>query len=275
MQVLDTSASLAEIGRRVRARVIRMSHEADTPHLGSALSCVDLLVSVYWHAARCSPDRLDELERDRVILSKGHAAPAQYVCLALKGFFPESDLYTFNTAGSKLTEHPSRHCVPGIEASTGSLGHGLSLGAGLALGMRILTLSARVFVILSDGECQEGTTWEAAMFASNQRLNNLIALVDCNTWQATSRTAEVMGQGTLVERWRAFGWNVIECDGHNYAELSAGLDVATAHVGSPTILVANTVKGRGVSFMEDDNNWHYRIPSEQELALALKELNAQ
>jgi transketolase len=255
---------------RIRARLVEMSHVSELPHLGSALSCVEILAALYFDVARVDPDTALRPSRDRVILSKGHAANALYATLAERGYFPTTQLATFGDVGSMLPEHPSPHCVPGVEFATGSLGHGLSVGLGLALGSRITGNPFRVFVVLSDGECNEGSVWEAGLMAAQQQVDNLVAIVDYNKWQATGRSDEVLGLLSLSEKWRAFRWDVREIDGHDLAALHEALQPATS--GRPRMIVAHTVKGRGVSFMQDDNNWHYRIPSADELALARKEL---
>lgn len=266
--------ALASAARDLRRRVVQMSHKAGTPHLGSALSCIDLLVAIYWRALRIDPALPDAPDRDRLILSKGHAAMALYATLAARGFFPETWLDDFARPGSPLSEQPGPRCAPGVELATGSLGHGLPVGTGLALGERLAGRASRIFVLLGDGECNEGSVWEAAMLAPALRLGRLVALVDYNKWQATGRSDEVMALPSLAEKWRAFGWRTLEMDGHDLAALSDELDRDLPAEGAPTAIIAHTVKGKGVSFMEDDNNWHYRIPSEAELAAAHKELTA-
>jgi transketolase len=263
---------LSPIAGRVRRQVIEWSHRAGTPHLGSSLSCVDLLVALYWAVLRIDPREPDHVLRDRFVLSKGHAALALYVTLAERGFFPATLLDTYNQDGGRLAEHPGPHCAPGVEAATGSLGHGLPLGAGMALSGRIQEHSYRVFVLLSDGECNEGSVWEAAMFAAAQRLDNLVAIVDYNKWQATGRSDEVLGLAPLRAKWEAFGWCAVEVDGHDYRGILGALKQVPNGTGKPMAIVAHTIKGRGVSFMEDDNNWHYRIPSADEVRRAAQEL---
>lgn len=260
------------IARRLRAQVVSLSHRGRSPHLGSCLSCIDILVAAYFGVLRLDPRRADDPDRDRFILSKGHAAPALYATLAERGFFSPALLDNYNQNGGILAEQPSPGCVPGLEAATGSLGHGLSIGAGMALAGRVEGRGYRVYALLSDGECNEGSVWEAAMFAAAQRLDRLCAIVDYNRWQATGRSDEVMALAPLVEKWRAFGWTAHEVDGHDIGALRDLLSEVPDESGRPIALVARTVKGKGVSFMEDDNNWHYRIPSEEELAAALQEL---
>ena len=269
----DRIAKLAAASRKVRGRLVQMSHRSGAAHLGSALSCVDLLIAAYDTAIRIDPKKHDAPDRDRLILSKGHAAPALYAVLAERGFIPESLLATFGAAGGCLPEQMGPHCVPGIEAATGSLGHGLPLGTGMALASRIQKLDFRVVVVMSDGECNEGSVWEAAMFAAGRGLDNLTIMVDYNKWQATGRSNEVMALAPLAEKFSAFGWSATDVDGHDLATLTGHLAKLPREPGKPTALVCHTVKGRGVSFMEDDNNWHYRIPTEEEMLAAWKELD--
>lgn len=264
--------ALELVARRMRQRVIQMSHQAGTPHLGSALSCLDILVAAYWTALRIDPANAQDPDRDRFILSKGHAASAWYAVLAERGFFPKSLLQTFGQEGAPLAEQPAPACAPGVELATGSLGHGLPVGVGMAMAGRMRGADYRVFVCLSDGECNEGTVWEAALFAAGQRLDRLVVIVDYNKWQATGRSNEVMSLASLRDKWSAFGWSAHEVDGHNMAALVAALARVPDGSGQPIALVAHTVKGKGVSFMEDDNNWHYRIPKAEEVAEAARQL---
>ena len=249
-----------------------MSHHGRSPHLGSSLSCVDILVAAYFGALRIDPQRAADPDRDRFILSKGHAAPALYATLAERGFFPLDLLASYNRDGAVLGEQPSPGCVPGLEVATGSLGHGLSLGVGMALASRIQGRGYRVFAVLSDGECNEGSVWEAAMFAAAQKVDRVCVIVDYNRWQATGRSDEIMALAPLAEKWKAFGWTTQEVDGHDVEALQGLLENVPDGGGKPIAIIAHTVKGKGVSFMEDDNNWHYRIPNEEELAAALREL---
>ena len=268
-----TLADLETIARRIRWRVVQMSHDGRAPHLGSSLSIVDILVALHWTALRIDPKRPGDADRDRLIVSKGHAAMALYAVLAERGFFPADLLDSFNQDDSLLPEQPLPNSLPGIEAATGSLGHGLSLGLGMALAARIQQRNYRVWTVLSDGECNEGSVWEAALFAAAQRLENVMAVVDYNRWQATGRSNEIMCLAPLKEKWQAFGWNAVEVDGHDLAALTDVLGNLPDGSGKPVAVVAHTTKGKGVSFMEDDNNWHYRIPDETELRDALAELD--
>jgi transketolase len=261
------------IAAEVRARLVELSHQADAAHLGSCLSCVDILVAAYWHCLHIDPAQPHDPCRDRFILSKGHAGPALYAVLARRGFFPEELLERFGQDGAVLAEQPSPNCVPGVEAATGSLGHGLNQGLGMALAGRIQKQSYRVVVLLSDGELNEGTVWEAALFAAARRVGNLTAIVDYNKWQATERSREVMALEPLAAKWAAFGWSTFEVDGHDLPALVEALSRPPIE-DRPTAIVAHTIKGKGVSFMEDDNNWHYRIPTAQEVRAARQELLA-
>lgn len=264
-------ATSRRIAAEVRARLVELSHLSGAPHLGSSLSCVDILVAAYWHVLRIDPTKPHDPHRDRFILSKGHAAPALYTVLARRGFFALALLDDFGKDGAVLAEQPIPGGVPGVEAATGSLGHGLNLGLGMALAARMQKRDYRVLVLCSDGEMNEGTVWEAALFAAAQRVEHLTVIVDFNKWQACDRSREVMALDPLADKWRAFGWDTHEVDGHDIAALT---DLLRSPTGKPTALIAHTIKGRGVSFMEDDNNWHYRIPSRDEVAVARRELLA-
>ena len=263
---------LAEIARRMRGAMITLSHEKRVPHLGSELSCVDILAVLYWRILNVDPAQPDAPLRDRFILSKGHAAKALYVALAYRGYFELSVLETFSDAGGQLPEHPGPKCISGVEFATGSLGHGLSVGIGLSYAAKLARRDNRIFALLSDGECNEGSVWEAAMLASAQKLDRLVAIIDYNKWQATGRSQDVMALEPLAEKWRAFGWHTIEVDGHDYDQLSEALSGLPKTPEEPTAVIAHTVKGKGVSFMEDDNNWHYRIPTGDEVVSAFTEL---
>jgi transketolase len=257
---------------RIRGRIIELSHMAGAPHLGSSLSTVDILVALYWDVLRIDPRRPGDPGRDRCILSKGHAAPALYVALAQRGFFPEDLLESFGRPGGRLPEQPSPGGVPGVEVATGSLGHGLPIALGMALAGRLHRRDYRVYVVLSDGECNEGSVWEAAMTATARGLDNVLAVVDFNRWQATGRSTEVLALEPLADKFAASGWVTHEVDGHDIGALSDILRRVPDGSGRPVAVIANTVKGKGVSFMEDDNNWHYRIPSAEEVRAAHAEL---
>jgi transketolase len=264
---------LEQIARNIRGRVIETSHRTQTPHLGSCLSCVDILVAAYFEILKIDPAQPAESLRDRFILSKGHGAAALFQVLALRGFYPESLLDTYGEDGGIFAEHPPTPShLPGIEAATGSLGHGFPMGLGMALAARIRGQAFKVFALVSDGECNEGSTWEAAMLAASQKVENLMVVVDFNKWQATGRSEDIMGRSPLVEKWRAFGWSASEIDGNDMTGLVARMGQLPDGSGKPVAIIAHTVKGKGVSFMEDDNNWHYRIPNADEVRAAKLEL---
>lgn len=257
----------------IRARIIDNSSRTGTPHLGSCLSCVDILTVLYFDILKIDPAKPYDPDRDRFILSKGHGAPALFQVLAMRGFFPESWLDEYGKDGGIFAEHPpTPDHLAGIEAATGSLGHGLPMGLGMALAGRIQKRDYRVFAVLSDGECNEGSIWESSMLAAAQKVDNLCVIVDFNKWQATGRSEEVMAINPLAEKWQAFGWNAMEVDGHDLHALGGALEQFPSGNGRPTAIVAHTVKGKGVSFMEDDNNWHYRIPTAEEVHRAKIEL---
>jgi transketolase len=266
------AAALARRAAELRGKVIEMSHAAQAAHLASSLSCADIVTAAYWHVLNIDPQEPKHPLRDRFILSKGHAAAALYAALAMKGFFPIPELDTYCRDGGRLAEHPPANLLPGVEAATGSLGHGLPLGCGMALSGRIKGERFRVFALLSDGENNEGSVWEAAMFAAAQKLENVCVVIDYNKWQATARSNETLMLAPLADKWTAFGWDAGEIDGHDVGALAEAMQRVPNGSGKPMALIAHTVKGKGVSFMEDDNNWHYRAPTADEVAKARKEL---
>jgi len=264
--------NLDNIARTVRGDLVKLSNSARTPHLGSSLSCVDILVALYWNVLNLTPENPDATDRDRFILSKGHAATTLYATLNRRGYISDELLKSYATPGGVLPEHPIYKSAPGIEATSGSLGHGLSLGLGMALSAKINSLSYRVYILLSDGECNEGSVWEAALVAPAQSLDNLVAIVDFNKWQATGRSEEITALKPLAEKFESFGWSSYEINGHQTDEISNILNKVPDGSGKPVAVIAHTVKGKGISFMEDDNNWHYRIPDDKEVLDAIKEL---
>jgi transketolase len=267
----EAAESLETIARHVRGTVVGMSHDAQTAHLGSSLSVVDILVAAYWGVLQLDPRALDAPDRDRFVLSKGHAASALYAVLARWGAFAPELLDTFSRDGGRLGEHPTR-ATPGVEAATGSLGHGLSLGVGMALAGRIQKRRFRVYAVLSDGECNEGSVWEAALMAAAHKLDNLVAIIDYNKWQATDRSDQVMALAPLRAKWHSFGWTAHEVDGHDVNALSKLMRHVPDGTGKPVAIIAHTIKGKGVLFLEDDNNWHYRAPTAAEVEQAYAEL---
>ena len=264
--------SSAALAKRIRVQSARMIYRARSSHLGSAFSMADLLAVLYAKTLKVDPARPDWPERDRFILSKGHACAALYVVLAERGFFPGEWLSDFYQDGSRLAGHATHVGVPGVEVSTGSLGHGLPIACGMALAGKRDGKTYRVFTLLSDGECDEGSTWEAVLFAPHHRLDNLIAIVDYNKIQSLGTVKEVLDLEPFAPKWQAFGWAVREVDGHDVAQIEKVLTDIPAESGKPTCIIAHTVKGKGVSFMEDKLLWHYRTPDRDEMAKALAEL---
>ncbi|MEO8192569.1 MAG: transketolase [Gemmatimonadales bacterium] len=262
----------AELALRIRKHAVRMTNLGGSSHVGSVLSMADIVAVLYGGILRIDPDNPTHTERDRFILSKGHAGAGIYAALAESGFFPTEWLDTHCADGSVLSGHVSHRGVPGVELSTGSLGHGLSVGAGMAYGAKLDDLSNRAFVLLSDGECDEGSTWEAAMFASHHKLDNLVAIVDYNKIQSLAPVAETLALEPFADKWKAFGWSVIEVDGHDHSSLYAILSAIPRVAGKPSCVIAHTTKGKGVSFMERSVLWHYRTPRGSEYDEALDEL---
>lgn len=265
--------SLQAKARSVRELILRTAFEAGRGHIAPAFSLTEIMTALYFHVLRIDPENPAWPERDRCILSKGHGCLVLYAALAEAGFFPKETLRTFCQDGSILAGHPDRLRVPGVELSAGSLGHGLSVGVGVALAGQYDHSSFRTFVVLGDGELNEGSVWEAVMAAAHHRLRNLTAIVDRNRIQMTGRTSDIMGLEPLADKWRAFGWQVREADGHCFTELLAALDAsADADDDRPRVIIANTIKGKGVSFMEDRPEWHFKIPSPEQYEAALAEI---
>ena len=265
-------AELAGFARRLRLHALRMTHAGNSSHIGSALSCADIVAALYGRVLRVRPDDPGWPARDRFILSKGHAGAIVYAALAEAGFLAPEQLLTHCQDGSQLSGHVSHRGVPGVEISTGSLGHGLPIGAGMALGARLDGAPYRVFVLLSDGECDEGSNWEASLFASHHRLDQLTVVIDYNRMQSLGSVEETLGLEPLRDKWESFGWAVREIDGHQPQLLAAELQGVPFVSGQPSCLIAHTVKGKGVSFMEGQVLWHYRTARGEEFAAALAEL---
>ncbi|MFZ5891754.1 MAG: FkbM family methyltransferase [Myxococcota bacterium] len=261
-----------ELSRAIRRHALGMVHRSRASHIGSCFSCADILAVLYAGILQLNPAAPQAPERDRFILSKGHAAAILYATLAERGFFPKQWLEHYTEDGSPLAGHAVHKGVPGVEVSTGSLGHGLPIGVGMALAAQRSGASYRTFVLMSDGECDEGSVWEAALFAAHHRLENLVAIVDVNQIQSFGRTSEVLELEPFADKWRAFGWAVEEVDGHDHAALESVLGELPSRPGKPTLVLARTLKGKGVSFMEDKLEWHYRSPNAEELQRALAEL---
>jgi len=271
--VAAADIDVAALALRLRRHVVRMTSLGGSSHVGSALSMADIVAVLFGQVLRLRPEAPDWPGRDRFILSKGHAGACVYAALAERGFFPTAHLDRHYQNGSNLSGHVSHKGVPGVEFSTGSLGHGLGVGAGMALQLRRQGGGQRVFVVLSDGEMDEGSNWEAILFAAHHRLANLTAVVDYNKIQSLAPVAQTLALEPFADKWRAFGWTVREADGHDHQALArAAADSAEA--GRPTCVIAHTTKGKGVSFMEDTVLWHYRSPQGEELAAALRELEA-
>jgi transketolase len=268
---------LEAIARACRVQIIRMLTHAGSGHPGGSLSVIDTLVSIMFGRLRHDPARPDWPDRDRIVLSKGHAVPALYAAMAKAGYFPEEWLVTLRKLGSPLQGHPDRTALPGVEAATGSLGEGLSVALGMALGLRLSRSAARVYCILGDGEIQEGQVWEAAMSAPklgqpNHPLDNLTVILDYNKIQLDDFVAKILDLEPVVAKWQSFGWPVIEIDGHSMDQLGKALDQAEATKGRPTLVVAHTVKGKGVSFMENNPEWHGKSPKPAEAVAAIREI---
>jgi transketolase len=264
------AAILARIATDVRASVLRMVSTAKLGHIGGDLSVTDVLTTLFFGVLRIDPRNPSWPDRDRFILSKGHCAVALYSTMALCGFFPGDQLSTYAQPLSALNGHPNRRKVAGVETNTGALGHGLPFGVGCSIAARLAGSPRRVFVVMGDGELQEGSNWEAAMAAGHRGLENLIAVVDRNRLQQGARTEETNRLEPLADKWRAFGWEVVEPDGHDHAALLQAFQPPTG--GKPRAVLARTVKGKGVSFIEDRVEWHHKVPSAEQLAQALKEL---
>ncbi len=263
---------LEERARLIRRHIVRMIGAAGSGHPGGSLSAVDILTVLYFAELSVRPQQPDWPDRDRFVLSKGHAAPALYACLAERGFFDPAELGSLRRVGSRLQGHPDRALTPGVEASTGSLGQGLSLAVGMALAARLDGASWRVWALLGDGEIQEGQVWEAAMAAAHYRLDNLAAFLDHNGLQIDGPVREVMSPEPVAAKWEAFGWRVLRIDGHDLAAIREACRLARETRGRPTMIVAETVKGKGVSFMEGRVEWHGKAPGPEQLAQALEEL---
>jgi len=274
-----STAELDALSRKTRQLILETIHHAGAGHVGGPLSVTDILVSLYFRTLRIEPEQPEWPERDRLILSKGHSSIALYTVLALRGYFPVEELKTFDAIDSRLQGHPDLTKLPGLDMSTGSLGQGLSPGIGMALAARQLGNPAHIWVILGDGELQEGQIWEAAYIAARYNLDSVTAIVDYNTlsqfsWPDQKGVTRERHYEGVDKKFAAFGWNVIETDGHDHTALATATDAALAHKGQPSVIIASTVKGKGVSFMEGDYLWHAKVPSDSELAAAIAELHA-
>ncbi len=261
------------LSKKVRRKTLELVHKTKSPHLGGSFSCVEILVSLYFKVLNISPEDPANPNRDRFILSKGHGCPSFYAVLAEKGFLSKEDLQGFAVNDGVLEQHPNRDIKKGIEIFAGSLGHGLSIGAGMALAAKRDKKDHKIYVLLSDGELNEGSVWEAAMFAAHHKLDNLTAIVDCNKIQALGCTKDIINLEPLSQKWSSFGWATSEVDGHDFNQLFKTFENIPFSTDKPNIIIANTVKGRGVSFMEGKLLWHYRSPDDEEYKKALEELS--
>lgn len=264
---------LEEVAKRLKIKIIKMIGKSDGGHVGGSMSAVEILTVLYFHEMKIDLKNVKWKERDRFILSKGHAATALYAVLSERGFIPEDVLISINRVDSPLQCHPDMRLCPGVEISSGSLGQGLSVAVGMALGAKLKYKIFRVYTLLGDGECQEGQIWEAAMSASKFKLDNLVAIIDYNKLQISGRISEVMPIEPLYDKWTAFGWHVLEINGHSITQIIYALEQAKKIKGKPTLIIAHTVKGYGVSFMEDKVEWHGDSMSVDQVKKALKELS--
>jgi transketolase len=269
---------VADLSRRAneyRIQVLRMVHQRQTGHIGGAFSIAEVLVALYFHHLHLDPARPDWPDRDRLVFSKGHACAMLYTCLAHRGYLPVQELETFRCLNSRLQGHPERQKMPGIEIPAGPLGHGVAVGAGMALAARLDGSQRRVYAVLGDGEINAGVIWEGMLVAAKYELDNLVAILDYNGIQQTGSTAEVMPTEPIADKWRSFGWHTIEIHGHNMAQVLDALDVADEVHARPTAIIARTTKGKGVSFMEYDPYWHGSPPTDEQYQAALAELEEE
>lgn len=266
---------MASIARKIRHNIVEMIYEAQSGHPGGSLSAVEILTYLYFSEMNIASNDAKNEDRDRFILSKGHAAPVLYSVLAEKGFFSKNELKTLRKINSKLQGHPDMKKVPGIEASTGSLGQGLSISSGIALAGKLDNKNYNVYVLLGDGETQEGMVWEAAMFASHNKLDNLTAILDHNGLQIDGKNEEVVNIEPIDKKWEAFGWHVIKINGHDYDEIEKAFNERKLVKNKPVIIIADTIKGKGVSYMENQAGWHGKAPSDEEKNIAIKEIGGE
>ena len=264
-----------EIASQIRQHVIRAIYNAKSGHPGGSLSATDILTALFFKEMNIDPENPEKEDRDMFVLSKGHAAPGLYATMGVRGFYPVEDMYSLRKLGSKFQGHPSSYKLPCLEHSTGSLGQGFSAAVGMAIGARLKGLGQRVYTILGDGELQEGLVWEAAMCAAHYKLDNLCAFVDWNGLQIDGANDDVMTVKPIDEKFKAFGWNVLMIDGHNFTEIFEALDSARQFKEKPTMIVARTHKGQGVSFMADQAGWHGKAPNEEQAKAAIEELGGE
>jgi transketolase len=273
-EVMDIK-SLEKTAAEIRCGIIKAIHNAGSGHPGGSLSAADIVTALYFDEMNVDPKDPKMKGRDKFILSKGHAGPVQYSALAVKGYYPMEDFMTLRKLGSKFQGHPDMHKVPGIEMSTGSLGQGISAAGGMALANKLDNDPGRIYVLLGDGEIQEGIVWEALMSAAHYKLDNMVAILDHNGLQIDGKNEDVMTVAPVVEKFQAFGWNVIQIDGHDFEQILDAFKQARACKGKPTMIVAETIKGKGVSFMENNAGWHGKAPDEEQTKQALAELGGE
>lgn len=271
---INELCEIEKISKHLRQNILKMIHGSQSGHPGGALSCIDILNVLFTkcmkHFPECSKNP-DYINRDRFILSKGHASAALYSIMAYCGYFKEQELMTFRKFGARLQGHPCSNKLEGIEISTGSLGQGLSIACGMALGLRLNKINSKIYVLMGDGELQEGSVWEAAMNATHHNLNNIIAIIDRNKLQIDGSTENIKSLGNVADKFKAFGWTTFEINGHNIEEIYEAIESAKLSA-KPSVIIANTIKGKGVSFMENNAGWHGKAPNNEELEQALKEL---
>lgn len=273
-EVMDIK-SLEKTAAEIRCGIIKAIHNAGSGHPGGSLSAADIVTALYFDEMNVDPKDPKMKGRDKFILSKGHAGPVQYSALAVKGYYPMEDFMTLRKLGSKFQGHPDMYKVPGIEMSTGSLGQGISAAGGMALANKLDNDPGRIYVLLGDGEIQEGIVWEALMSAAHYKLDNMVAILDHNGLQIDGKNEDVMTVAPVVEKFQAFGWNVIQIDGHDFKQILDAFKQARACKGRPTMIVAETIKGKGVSFMENNAGWHGKAPDEEQTKQALAELGGE
>lgn len=258
----------------IRKEIIKLIYRAKTGHTGGALSSTDIMTALYYQVMNVDATHPDKPDRDRFILSKGHSVEPLWCILADQGFIDQAELETFSTFGTRIIGHPNNK-VPGIEMNTGSLGHGLAVASGMALSAKKMGEKYRVFTLMGDGEQAEGSVWEAAMFAAHYKLDNLMAIVDRNKLQISGSTDDIMGLEPFADKWKAFGWHVLSIDGNNMAEILEALSKDSVISGMPTLIIANTIKGKGVSYIENRVEWHHKVPTDEQYKEGLAELDAQ
>ncbi|WP_273398958.1 transketolase [Traorella massiliensis] len=271
----DTKKQLQQHAINIRKNILKMVVNAQSGHIGGSLSSADIITYLYFNVMDINEDNVKSIDRDRFVLSKGHASPLLYAVLAEKGFIDEDELMTFRKINSRLQGHPSMKLLDGVDMSTGSLGQGISAAVGMAIANKLDQNDHRIYVLLGDGECEEGEVWEAAMAATHYKLDNLCAILDYNQLQIDGSIHDVMDPSPLDEKFKAFGWHVVEIDGHNYDEIEKAFAQAKTIKGQPTLIFAHTIKGKGVSFMENQSAWHGSAPNEEQLKEALKELGGE